>query len=250
MTKRVNLSPEQRRSQLLDCAQALFFERGYEGTTIHDILARAKVSKGGLYHHFHSKEEILEALCVRLAEQSLAQLTDLMALPALTPLSRLNAVLARLRKMKVEDAPALLNAFATLFRPENIVLYYRAHRALVAAVTPVFARIIEEGRLDGTFRVIDSTATAQLLLHMGTATHDVIADALQASSTSRAAEAADALEAALSTQGIAMDRILGVPDGSVHFVEPGFAYALLSVPPPEARSRMKRSSQGGAGGVC
>jgi hypothetical protein len=126
----------------------------------------------------------------------------------------------------------LLNAFASLFRPENIVLYHRVHRALVAAVAPVFTRIIEEGRLDGTFRVSDASATAQLLLHMGTATHDAVADAIQAVGTDRAAQAAEALESALRTQGVAMDRILGLPDGSICFVEPGFAYALLSVPRP------------------
>lgn len=236
MQKRVNLPPEQRREQLLDCAQSLFFERGYEATTINDILGSAGVSKGGFYHHFSSKEEVLEALSLRLARQSLSQIEDLVDSPCSSPFERLNAVLARMRRMKVEDAPALLNAFANLFRPENVVLYHRVHRALVAEVAPVFARIIAEGCADGTFRVTDPMATAQLLLHLGTATHDAVADALAARGSEDAARAAEALESSLHTQGIAMDRILGLPDGSIQYVEPGFAYALLSVPRPATPS--------------
>lgn len=221
------MQPQERRDQLVDCARALFFERGYEATTINDIITRAGVSKGGFYHHFSSKEEILEALSVRLAEEARERVRDSLEAPGPGALQRLNAMLARMRQMKVEDAPALLATFRILFRPENIVLYYRINQAITAVMAPMFAAIIEEGRREGTFDVTDARVTAELLLHLGTATHDAIADALEAAGTDRAPQAAGALEERLRAQGIAMDRILGLPDGSVTFVEPGFADAAL-----------------------
>lgn len=57
----------------------LFFEKGYEKTTIQDILEQTQLSKGALYHHFKSKQDILEQLTKREQETILAlfqQLAD------------------------------------------------------------------------------------------------------------------------------------------------------------------------------
>lgn len=46
------------REKLLRSAQNLMLERGYNGTTVDEICAHAKVSKGSFYHFFNSKEEL------------------------------------------------------------------------------------------------------------------------------------------------------------------------------------------------
>ena len=56
-----NKYPEQTVEKIIITAARLFSEKGYEQTSIQDILDALKLSKGGLYHHFKSKEEILEA---------------------------------------------------------------------------------------------------------------------------------------------------------------------------------------------
>lgn len=50
------------RSLLLQSALALFDSEGYPRTSIEDIVARANVTKGAFYHHFSSKEEVLEII--------------------------------------------------------------------------------------------------------------------------------------------------------------------------------------------
>jgi len=47
------------RQDILRAAARLFQEQGYDGTSMNDIAAALKLSKGGLYHHFQSKDEIL-----------------------------------------------------------------------------------------------------------------------------------------------------------------------------------------------
>jgi AcrR family transcriptional regulator len=56
------------RARLIEIAAELFGERGYEGTSIDEVLERAEVSKGALYHHFPSKEALFEAV-YRAGEQ-------------------------------------------------------------------------------------------------------------------------------------------------------------------------------------
>lgn len=63
-----NKNPEQTVEQILHIATELFIERGYDKTTIQDILDQLKMSKGAIYHHFKSKEEILEAIISNRAE--------------------------------------------------------------------------------------------------------------------------------------------------------------------------------------
>ena len=57
----VKKPPETRIAELLDCAQRLFFERGYDNTTVNDILEAAGLSKGAFYHYFESKEALFSA---------------------------------------------------------------------------------------------------------------------------------------------------------------------------------------------
>ncbi|MFI5070259.1 MAG: TetR/AcrR family transcriptional regulator [Terriglobales bacterium] len=56
MTRAPSTDPRQ---EILRTAARLFQQQGYDGTAMNDIAAALKLSKGGLYHHFKSKDEIL-----------------------------------------------------------------------------------------------------------------------------------------------------------------------------------------------
>ena len=62
-----NKYPEVTVEKILDVAQRLFLEKGYDNTTIQDIVdGLGGLTKGAIYHHFKSKEEIIEALWEKL----------------------------------------------------------------------------------------------------------------------------------------------------------------------------------------
>lgn len=226
----VKKAPDVRRGELLDSARALFFSKGYEATTISDIMERAGVSKGGFYHHFAGKEDLLEALAGRLADEAVVRLRPILDEAGLDAVARMNAVLSQARQLKIEDAAAIRAAFDTAFRPENIVLYHRLNRAVSRVMLPLFVEMLRRGKAEGRFRIDDPAAVAEIILHLGASTHDAVARAIEASGTPHADEAARALDERLRQQGIAIDRILGLPDGTIVFSEPGFAKAVMSVP--------------------
>jgi len=72
-----NKYPEQTVEKILDAAALLFLQKGYQNTTLQDIIDATKLSKGAVYHHFRSKEEIAqdEALGIKRmnADEELAQ---------------------------------------------------------------------------------------------------------------------------------------------------------------------------------
>lgn len=223
------LSADERRDQILDCAQNLFFTKGFEATTVQDLMLAAGVSKGGFYHHFAAKEDVLEAVSQRLAGVSTQLIEDVMDVPGLTAFERLNQSLRALRRFKAEHAQGILAAFAALLRPENMTLYNRINRVNIEAVLPLFTEIIAAGRDDGSFDVPDAHLAAQAILALGSMTHDAVARAITSKGTGDGRAANAALSAALDWQGVVIDRILGLPDGSIQFVEPGFVDALLPV---------------------
>ena len=62
-----NKYPEVTEERILDVAQRLFLEKGYENTTIQDIVNElGGLTKGAVYHHFKSKEEIMDAVGDRM----------------------------------------------------------------------------------------------------------------------------------------------------------------------------------------
>ena len=69
------MSGQQRREQLLDVGRALFAERGFEGTSVEEIAARAKVSKPVVYEHFGGKEGLYAVVVDREMSTLLAAVT-------------------------------------------------------------------------------------------------------------------------------------------------------------------------------
>ncbi|WP_338722933.1 TetR/AcrR family transcriptional regulator [Devosia sp. XK-2] len=226
---RAYLSANERREQILDRAQALFFSKGFDATTVQDLMLAAGVSKGGFYHHFASKEDVLEAMSERLASVSIALIQDVMAIPGLNAFERLDQSLRAMRRFKKENAKGIIAAFNTVLRAENIVLYDRINRANIRIVLPLLSAIIEEGRQDGSFNVPNARQAAQAILALGSMLQDAVAGALAARNQSDRQRANAELDSALRWQGIAIDRILGLPDGSIQYAEPGFVDALLPV---------------------
>ncbi len=223
---RVIKHPEIRREELLDISARLFADRGYERTTVEDVIRQAGLSKGAFYYYYPSKEALLEALATRMAAAALAGLQPVLEAPGLTAVERLNGFLRQGRGTK--DASAALATFESVFRPDNIVLYHRLHAAVTAVMLPPLRRIIAQGVAEASMRSNDPGTTAELVLLLGTTTHDAVARLLAAGSAEEQRRAVAAFEQRLVEQGIAVDRLLGLADGTIRFVEPGFGEALLA----------------------
>ncbi|WP_315830867.1 TetR/AcrR family transcriptional regulator [Bradyrhizobium prioriisuperbiae] len=235
---RIVKHPEVRRTEILDCAQSLFLTRGYDQASLNDVIAEAGLSKGAFYHYFSSKEDLLAALAERLAATALASVADVLEQPGLDALTRLNALMARLRQNKIENAAAEWALFETLFRPENQVLFHRINVAAGALFRPVLTAVIAQGVKDGTFDTFDPEGVADMIMQLGGATRGIVADMVLAEGSSGVAatkKAINALEQRIRLYEIALDRILRVPDGSIRLAAPGYVRTVMT-----ARKASKR----------
>ncbi len=70
------LKGDMRKKQILETAERLFCERGYEKTSVQDILDVLKLSKGSFYHHYESKEQLLQGMCEKRAQAAAMRLRE------------------------------------------------------------------------------------------------------------------------------------------------------------------------------
>jgi AcrR family transcriptional regulator len=216
---RVLKAPAVRRAELLDCAQRLFLTQGYERTTINDVINATGLSKGAFYHHYRSKEDLLEAIAQRFAQDSLVFTTSLRADRGLDALQRLNRLLALGRDWKLEHIGELKAMFTVLLRPANAVLYHRIVEAAFAVLAPALAEIIEDGKREAVFDTGDARTAADTLLWLSNGRRGIVVTAM--------AEADTDVEAAIGlivtrvrAEEAIVDRILGLPGGSVQLLGP------------------------------
>jgi AcrR family transcriptional regulator len=76
---RVRMTGRERREQLVQVGRALFAEKGFDGTSIEEIAARAKVSKPVVYEHFGGKEGLYAVVVDREMSELLSRLTRVLS---------------------------------------------------------------------------------------------------------------------------------------------------------------------------
>ena len=224
---RVLKAPAVRRAELLDCAQRLFLTRGYEQTTVNDVIAAAGLSKGAFYHHFRAKEDLLEAIAGRFAGESLGFIQALQQDQQLDALQRLNRLLSLGREWKREHIGELRAMFTTLLDPQNATLYHRIIEAVSGVLAPALAEIVAQGEAEGVFDAGDPALIAEVLLGLANGRRALVIAALERAESD--ADAAMAMvEVRVRAEEVIAARLLGVEPGAIDLLGPeGVVRAML-----------------------
>lgn len=157
-----NKHPEETVNLILDVAMRLFLEKGYEHTSIQEIINNlGGLSKGAIYHHFKSKEDILVAVTDRMTKESNKMLAEIRDRTDLTGSEKLKTIFKEsIGRSAMDDifevAPDLGN---------NPRLLYSTFRDTVDEVAPNYILpIIEQGIQDGTIRTDYPEEMAELII--------------------------------------------------------------------------------------
>ena len=136
------------KGRIVSAAWKLFYEQGYENTTVEDIIFESKTSKGSFYHYFDGKDALLSSLSVLFDEQYEA----LMARPDLPENSLdLLAYLNRSLFETIEDTVAI-ELLSRLFSSQLVT---RGEKHLLdrnRTYYKLLRRIVSEGQKKGEIR--------------------------------------------------------------------------------------------------
>ena len=138
---RVVKSAEERKGEILDVAEQLFAEKGYDNASTNDIIKEIGIARGTLYHHFSSKEDILDAIVDRMINRSIAAARTIVKNNTIPLLERIAGAFLTLNI----DSGAGAEVLEQIHKPQNALLHQKSQEKLIREVVPMIAELIEEG---------------------------------------------------------------------------------------------------------
>ena len=206
---------DERKQEILTAAEKLFCAKGYQETSVQDILDELKVSKGAFYHHFESKGSVLETLCTQRAEKAAERTREALA-KSEDALARLNIVLQGVSPLCMEEAAFLSMLLPQLFTHEGRTVCMAYQEALHSAFLPMMTDVVSTAAADGVIAPAGGEDLADLLLVMMNHCWMHVAQMLL-SQIDKAAQLSPAtLLDTLTLYRAAMERLLDAPFGSIN----------------------------------
>ncbi|WP_214400845.1 TetR/AcrR family transcriptional regulator [Pseudonocardia lacus] len=139
-----------RRSAILRCSADLFAKQGVASTTVRQIADEVGVLSGSLYHHFPSKDAIVNEIVTAYLDQLLSRYREVMR-GERAPRERLEQLIAA-SLLTAESEPSATLIYQNEMSYIRELPQYEAVKAAAAEVQQTWMTVIEQGRADGTFR--------------------------------------------------------------------------------------------------
>lgn len=157
-----NKHPEETVNLILDTAFRLFMEKGYEYTSVQDIINNlGGLSKGAIYHHFKSKEDILYAVTDRMTSESNKILAGIRDASSLNGKDKLKTIF----KMSL-NRPVMDDIFtvAPNFNNNSKLLFNILNETIYKAAPDYILPIIKQGISDGSIKTEYPEQLAELII--------------------------------------------------------------------------------------
>ena len=155
---------EKRKQELLKIAYNMFLSRGYENTSVDEIIAGAQIAKGTFYYYFPSKEQLLEAVIDMMIESEAETVRQIIGSDLPVP-QKIVAVITSVKpaesEQPIQDA---------LMQPENVLMHDRIRKKLIEVIVPLLSEVIEEGVGQGIFACDHIPERVRMLLVISNAT--------------------------------------------------------------------------------
>ena len=151
---------ERRKQDLLNIAYRMFIEKGYENTSVDDIIIEAGIAKGTYYYYFESKEATLEAVI----EMMIGKAENIAKAALMNPVpipQKLASVVYAFQPNKDESVIT-----DVLERKENIVMHDKIGKKIVEVAVPILSDIVREGIAQGIFACTNVEERVKMLLIM------------------------------------------------------------------------------------
>ena len=199
---RITKDPMVRMTEILDAAEELFYARGYHETAISDIVKSIGVAQGTFYYYFKSKDEILEALINRRISEFSHTLEQISASSTLNPLEKLEKIIQTLLcALRFKDG--LL--FGFLYNDRTLHLMDKLAQQGMKVLAPFWQRIFEEGVQQKSFQIDYPILAVNFVNNVLSTMFQAIYERLPE----------EQIQAHCKMTAVLIDRILGLPEGSV-----------------------------------
>lgn len=208
---------EAKKQAILDVSQRLFYQKGFEQTSVQDVLDVLQCSKGSFYHHFESKHSVLETLCAQRAQRAQEQAHKAVS-KAENSLERLNLLCYYAMPLRRGE-----EQFMTLLLPmavthEGITLRVQYEQALAQAFAGDMQEALDQGVKDGLLHLAQPDGMEEVLMNLLNQCWNRVAQLLMALRGQQAPLEAAELLPCLSLYRFCFERLTDAPYGSINII--------------------------------
>lgn len=154
---------EVRKREILVAARGLFINKGYEQTSINDILKIVDIAKGTFYYYFKSKEEVLEAIILDIVEEGARRAERILKDQSIPLVNRIMmAIMAQTPEFEGSD-----EIKEELHKVENAKLERLYTKVMINRMTKVLQNPVAEGMEQGVFQIEYPSECIESILLLG-----------------------------------------------------------------------------------
>jgi AcrR family transcriptional regulator len=206
-----------RREAFVEAALRLMQAKGYEQMSIQDVLDAAGASRGAFYHYFDSKTALLEAVVTRVVDTALSSVSPLVEDPSVAAVPKLEGLFRGIGQWKLERTDLMLALTRVWLSDENTLMRDKMWQHLMERLAPMLAAILRQGDDEGVFSVSSPGDTARVLVALLHGLNDLAVRTFVDRETSGVT--LDEVESMVFAYVAAMERILGVPAGTLDLLD-------------------------------
>ncbi len=218
MTTRSVKAPEERRSELIAAAQRLFYTRGYNNTSVSDIVRDVGVAQGTFYYYFDSKTAVLRALVEEMVADSQVMLHEIVVDESLSAIPKWQQVIKTASGWKLERKEQMLAVNRMLFMEENFLLRHTLITASSKMIARELALIIAQGVEEAVFDTGQPLETAEMVMALIFSLSDGISELIFSSLDPTDDQVSRVMRRIMAVQ-TGIERLLGAPPGSLPIMD-------------------------------
>ena len=213
---RITKAPDVRKNEIITTAQELFLTKGYEQTSVSDIVKAIGVAQGTFYYHFDSKEDVLEAIAINMVEELRAGILAIAQDSSLPPIEKWKRAIVASSAYKIGRRKEMLELIRASKSLNNYQLRERYRQLSKEKVSQLFVDILNEGIESGVFHTDYPEESAKIVIVIGKSISDDLKDILMypekyQDPVGRARQKFNAVQAA-------MERVLAAPEESLKII--------------------------------
>ena len=210
------LIPEERKAQIIQTALELFAQRGYEKTTVNDIIKAAGISKGGFYHHYKSKEELLEDVAGAFVAEVLAIIEQVADRDDLTALEKTNEYMRQVQTLKKDRVVEVSAFLSELYAGgKNVQLENKIFGHGQKMIAPLMKSIILQGIEEGDIKTEYPEEAAEMFVRLFIIHQREMAEAFTEAWNEGTEEAMEAIMRKYAFLQEMLENLLGLERGSL-----------------------------------
>ena len=206
-----------RRAAIIDTAERLFYQKGYEETSVQDVLDELHLSKGGFYHHFESKLSLLEAICEKRTISAFEESERILSESNLNAVEKLNLLFGTSSIFHQDSMDFIALMLRVAYKEGQVMLREQMKLTSMRLIKPLVDEVIQEGVRENLFFVKYPDSMGSLLLLLGHNMTDKISYILATSDEDP--ESFNKIIEELKVYRYAIETLLNAPYGSIRLYD-------------------------------